>query len=205
MNWTLEEIYKLLPVVYRLRDAERSEPLKALLAVIAEQAGVMEEDISRLYENWFIETCQEWVVPYIGDLLGARGLKSISSDAFTARPFVAHTLKYRRSKGTAAMVEGLARDVTNWPSRVVEFFGLLDTTQYLNHLRAGNVITPDFRDTNALELVGGPFEQANRTLDVRSVELAGKYNVPNLGIYLWRLESFPLALSTARPVTDGSD
>jgi hypothetical protein len=205
MIFAPDRLYNLLPAVYRIRDSAQGEPLRALLAIIQNELEAINEDISGLYENWFIETCQEWVVPYIGDLLGARGLKPISSGAFTARAFIAHTLKYRRSKGTAAMLEGLARDVTNWPSRVVEFFELLDTTQYLNHVRAGNVITPDFRDTNALELLGGPFEQANRTLDVRSVELSGKYNVPNLGIYMWRLESFPLALSTARAVTDGTD
>ncbi len=33
------------------------------------------------------------------------------------------------------MIETLARDVTGWPARVVEYFELLATTQYLNHLR----------------------------------------------------------------------
>jgi hypothetical protein len=205
MNIPPDRLYNLLPAVYRIRDSAQGEPLRALMGIIQGELEAIDEDVSRLYENWFIETCQEWVVPYIADLLGARAMKPISGDTFTARPFVAHALKYRRSKGTAAMLEGLARDVTNWPSRVVEFFELLDTTQRLNHLRAGHVVTPDFRDTNALELLGGPFGQANHTLDVRAVELAGKYNVHNVGIYLWRLESFPLTRSTARPVTDGTD
>jgi hypothetical protein len=206
MSATPDRLYNLLPAVYRIRDSAQGEPLRALLGIIQNELDALDADIAGLYENWFIETCQEWVVPYIGDLLGARGLKPISGGAFTARPYIAHTLKYRRSKGTAAMLEGLARDVTNWSARVVEFFELLDTFEHLNHLRPSNVTTPDFRDTNALELLGGPFDQASRTLEVRPVELAaGKYNVPNLGIYLWRLESFPLSQTTARPVTDGSD
>jgi hypothetical protein len=206
MSATADRLYNLLPAVYRVRDIALGEPLRALLAIIESELNAIDEDISGLYENWFIETCQEWVAPYIGDLLGVRGLKPISGGPFTARPYVAHTLKYRRSKGTAAMVEGFARDVTNWPSRVVEFFELLDATQHLNHLRPGNVITPDFRDTNALELLGGPFEQANHTLEVRSAGSAGgKYNVPDLGIFLWRLESFPITRGTPRPVTDGTD
>ena len=40
--------------------------------MIAEQVNVVEEDIAQLYENWFIETCEDWVVPYIGDLIGYR-------------------------------------------------------------------------------------------------------------------------------------
>jgi hypothetical protein len=66
----IDHLYELLPTVYRLRDAERGYPLQALLRVIAEQAQVVEQDIARLYENWFIETCDDWVVPYIGDLIG---------------------------------------------------------------------------------------------------------------------------------------
>ena len=66
----LDRLYNLLPVIYRMRDAEQGYPLQALLRVIAEQVNVVEDDISQLYENWFIETSADWVVPYIGDLVG---------------------------------------------------------------------------------------------------------------------------------------
>jgi hypothetical protein len=201
-----DRLYNLLPALYRVRDSSPGEPLRALLAILESELDVIDADIAGLYENWFIETCQEWVVPYIGDLLGTRGLKPMAGGTFTARPYVAHTLRYRRQKGTAAMLEQLARDVTNWPARVVEFFQFLDTTQHLNHLRLQNVITPDLRDTNGLELLGGPFEQTNHILEMRSAaNKSGKYNVPNLGIYLWRLESYPLIHTTARPATTGTD
>ena len=62
-------LYELVPVVYRLRDADRGWPLRALLRVIGEQVHVVEKDITGLYDNWFIETCQDWVVPYIGALI----------------------------------------------------------------------------------------------------------------------------------------
>ena len=68
----LDRLYELLPVFYRMRDVERGEPLRALLQVIAEQVNVVEDDIAQLYDNWFIETCQDWVVPYIADLIGYR-------------------------------------------------------------------------------------------------------------------------------------
>ncbi|MBO0862117.1 MAG: hypothetical protein J2P21_27210, partial [Chloracidobacterium sp.] len=57
-------LYNLLPVIYRLRDVEQGYPLQALLRVITEQADVVEDDIAQLYENWFIETCDDWVTPY---------------------------------------------------------------------------------------------------------------------------------------------
>ena len=67
-----DRLYGLLPVIYRLQDADQGYPLQSLLRVITEQVNLVEEDIAQLYENWFIETCQDWVVPYIGDLIGYR-------------------------------------------------------------------------------------------------------------------------------------
>jgi hypothetical protein len=64
-----DRLYELIPVIYRLRDADQDYPLQALLRVIAEQVIVTEQDIAGLYENLFIETCDDWVVPYIGDLV----------------------------------------------------------------------------------------------------------------------------------------
>ena len=72
MSGSEDRLYDLLPAVYRQRDAEQGHPLRALLRVIAEQVNVVEDDIAQLYENWFIETCQDWAVPYLGDLIGYR-------------------------------------------------------------------------------------------------------------------------------------
>ena len=36
MSFDREKLYSLLPAIYRIRDAEQGEPLKALLSVIAE-------------------------------------------------------------------------------------------------------------------------------------------------------------------------
>src|SRR5687768_12064923 len=172
MPITPDQLYTLMPAVYRLRDAERGEPLRALLAVLAEQAAIVEDDIAQLYDNWFIETCAEWVVPYIGDLLGARGLYSLRDTsartrAFSQRARVANTIGYRRRKGTASMLEQLARDVTGWDARAVEFFALLATTQYMNHLRPHNPFAPDLRRGDDLDRLGTAFDPVPHTVDVR--------------------------------------
>src|ERR1022692_1790249 len=70
MTGQADRLYNLLPAVYRMGDAAQGYPLRALLNVVAEQVNVVEADIEQLYENWFIETCQDWVVPYIGALIG---------------------------------------------------------------------------------------------------------------------------------------
>ena len=198
MSASAEELYALLPAVYRVRDTEFGEPLKALISVLADQAVVMEKDIAQLYDNWFIETCEEWVVPYIGDLLGVRGLHSIEGTTFTQRAAVANTLGYRRRKGTATMLEQLARDITGWNARAVEFFELLGWTQNYNHIRPNNFRTPDLRRTSDLELLDTAFDRIAHTVDVRHIaNTRGRHNIPNVGLFLWRLQDYPQTRVTA--------
>jgi len=124
MHPSPDRLYELLPLIHRQRDAEQGYPLRALLQVIGEQVDVVEEDIEQLYENWFIETAQDWVVPYIGDLVGYRPVHAAGQPGSTdtaqgrlrnkfliPRREVANTIRYRRSKGTLALLELRANDV----------------------------------------------------------------------------------------------
>src|SRR5262249_54471388 len=74
MSRDADRMFDLLPQHIRRRDAETGEPLRALLAVIAEQADIVASDLEQLYDDWFIETCADWAVPYLGDLVGYRML-----------------------------------------------------------------------------------------------------------------------------------
>jgi hypothetical protein len=204
-------LYALLPEIHRRRDAEVGEPLRALLGVIEEEFERLHGDIEGLYDDWFIETCAEWVVPYLGELLGVRPLRPSALDreggiAYSLRAYVANTLGYRRRKGTAAVTEQLARDVTGWPARAVEAFELLAATQQLNHQRPRAGALADLRDGNALEHLGTAFDPLARTVNVRAIADAGRvpapdgrHNIPNLGLHLWRLQSYWTAASDARP------
>jgi hypothetical protein len=51
-----------------------SEVLRKLLGVVAAQLEVLRTDLAQIYDDQFIETCAEWVLPYIGDLVGIRPL-----------------------------------------------------------------------------------------------------------------------------------
>ena len=203
MSFDTERLYRLLPAIYRIRDIEQGDPtqggpLKALLAVIAEEIAGIEENLAQLYEDQFIETCAEWVVPYIGDLLEVRGLLTTQSGTSSQRAFVAHTLAYRRRKGTALGLEQLARDLTGWDAHVVEYFQLLEMTQSMKHVRPSALETPDLRQWEALERLGSPFESTAHSLDVRSIaSRRGRYNIPNIGIFLWRLQAYPLIKAPA--------
>jgi hypothetical protein len=188
---TAGDLYKLFPAIYQLRDAERGSPLLALARVLAEQGAIVEDDIAKLYENWFIETCDEWVVPYIGEQVGVRGLRDLGDDLpFSRRALVANTIGYRRRKGTARVIEQLAFDTTGWRAIAVEFFERLGWSQHVNHVRPGSGGTASVARAEQLEHTGGPFDVLARTVDVRRIETGrGRYNIPNIGVFLWRLEA----------------
>jgi hypothetical protein len=218
MDANPDQLYELLPAIYRMRDAEQGYPLQALLRVIAEQVEVVRGDIAQLYENWFIETAQDWAVPYIGDLIGYRLVHEAGEpgDPGTAegvarnkilisRREVANTLHYRRRKGALALLETLANDVAGWPVRAVEYFKLLGWTQHLNHRHLHRARRVDLRDADALDLIGGPFDRIAHTVDVRRIDSAltrGRYNIPSVGVFVWRLKSYPVTLTPANCLED---
>jgi hypothetical protein len=202
-NPTKERLYNLLPAVYRARDFREGEPLRALLDLIEGEMRLLEEDIEGLYDDWFIETCADWVIPYIGDLLGVHAVHPLSARGAKMRGYVANTIAYRRRKGTASVLEQVSRDVTGWSSHAVEFFQLLAVSQHLNHLRLDRGRTACVRYADEIELVNGPFETTAHTLDVRRIATkGGKYNIPNVGIFLWRLQSYPLDRAAACKIGD---
>jgi hypothetical protein len=191
-------LFELLPAVHRIRDAALAEtaglsrgPQEELLALFADEISTVEENLEQLYDDLFIETCADWVTPYIGDLIGYRPLHGVVPRVASPRAEVAHTIALRRRKGTALVLEQLARDVTGWPARAVEFFELLATTQYMNHTRLHSLRCPDLRDREALQWIGSAFETACRSVDVRRIESGrGRHNIPNVGVFLWRIGSY---------------
>ncbi|MEM9218818.1 MAG: hypothetical protein AAGD25_31320 [Cyanobacteria bacterium P01_F01_bin.150] len=196
MSFDQETLYNLLPAIYRIRDSEHGESLKALVQIIAREVNVLEEDLAQLYDDQFIETCAEWIIPYIGDLIGNRPIYTDLPKFPSARAEVANTIRYRRRKGTAAMLESLAKDVTDWPARGVEFFQKLATTQYINHIRFQPLATADLRSWQTSECLGTPFETTAYTAEVRRIKSQrGRYNIPNIGLFLWRLKPYTIGLS----------
>jgi hypothetical protein len=210
MSFDKDTLFNLLPAFDRIRDhnlvnsspdGTEEGPMKALLELLAEQVAVLEENLEQLYDDQFIETCAEWVVPYIGQLVGTRGLIVFPDAPFSQRGQVANTITYRRRKGTAAVLEQLAHDVTGWDANVVEYFQLLATSQYLNHLRPGNLSMADLRNWESMEYVNTPFDKLTRTADVRRIETKrGKYNIHNIGIFLWRIGAYSSIKSPAYKV-----
>jgi len=208
-----DHLYDLLPAFHRSKDAEQSYPLRALLRVINEQVDVVGDDIAQLYDDWFIETCADWVVPYIGDLIGYRPVHQAGDPGDPAtregralnsylipRREVANTVALRRRKGTLSALAELVADVGAWPGFAVEFYRRLGWTQHLNHLHAKRGRILDLRNAAALDAIGGAFDRSARTVDVRRIDShrrRGRYNIPSVGAFVFRMKSYPVTATPA--------
>jgi hypothetical protein len=219
-------LFLRLPEIYRTKDAEQSPPdqLRAYLALVEDAFGLIHENIEALYHDLFIETCDEWAIPYIGDLLGTSHL---SGDAWTLRADVADTIALRRRKGTLGAIELLAYNLTEWGVHCVELRENMVWNQHLNHQRPDDGGPPPYRDSRPgdpnpnrrqqaairggtvtlrdpalLALLNTPFDPFAHTADIKPPSDGSiRYNLPNLAIFLWRLAAYRVRAS--RPVFKG--
>ncbi|MPV37315.1 phage tail protein [Georgenia subflava] len=198
---TADRLLDLLPVHVRARDEATGGLLRALLDAAGHELEVLEDDLDALYASWFIETCPEWVVPYLADLVGVEDLPpdlsggpgglggAAAGAALSRRAFVANTLAYRRRKGTPGALEQVARDVTGWPARVVELYRLLATSTHSRHVRLDRPATASLRDADALDLrsgARGALESLAHSAEVRRIATGrGRYGIPNVGVFLF--------------------
>ena len=201
--------------VYRTEDEEsqtRTGALHALVRLIAREAAVLHRSIDRLWDDEFIDTCDDWVIPYIADLVGTNVVIEGLPSAW--RRDVANTIFYRRRKGTPAVLEQIASDVTGWHAKVVEFFRHLGRTRHLldpmpqglegviSQTGIGGYADP--RRVSAGELRGTAFDEYFYTADVRLGRgVQGRYNIPKLGVFVWRLRAYPIERYTPFEVGSG--
>ena len=228
-----DRLWQLMPGVYRARDSDDPDvtgPLQELLVRIGAQVAVVRRSIDRLWADQSIETSDNWVIPYIGDLLDTNLVNGL--DPRAQRLDVAKTIHYRRRKGTLAVLEEIARDVTGWDAHLVEAFRRLSRTRHsldppvgpgplaaamptpclstppppgaptpLELLQHEGLIGPltgtlaggfaDLRSLHGAKLADSPFDEYFHTADVRLGQGAvGRYGIPKLLVFLWRLQSF---------------
>ena len=140
---------------------------------------------------------------------------------------MAKTTYYRRRKGTLAILEEIAVNLTGWNAKVVEFFRRLGRTRHGLDPALGLATTADdavarlqvaeglvgpltrtgiggladLRNVRGGTQAGTAFDEFFHTADFRRGQgRVGWYDIPRLGVFLWRLESFALGPTTPVPV-----
>lgn len=237
-----DKLWALLPAVYRAQDTDNfngNGPLRELVNRVGAQVATVRRSMDRLLEDQSIESCDDWVIAYIADLLATKLVASL--DARGQRLDVAKTIYYRRRKGTVAVLEEIASDITGWDARVIEFFRRLGRQRHnfdpaLADLSASPADSralaiaqgltggwtsssiggwADLRNAYGASQAQGPdsisrtlrppsaFDEYFHTADFRAGRgRSGWYNIPKLGVFLWRLISFGVDQTT--PVQSGS-
>ncbi|MER5811185.1 phage tail protein [Streptomyces sp. NPDC002033] len=195
----LNHLRDRLPVHMLARDAESGGLLDALLGAVSGELSLLETDLEDLYDAWFVETCADWVVPYLADLVGLDDLPTDLGRDAGPRALVANTVAYRRRKGTVGVLEQVARDVTGWPARAVEFYRLLVTATHVNHTRTDRPATASVRDASRTERCGLDLAGARsltpgldplaHLAEVRRIGSGrGRYGIPAVGVFLHPLK-----------------
>src|SRR5258706_6481440 len=146
-----ERLYARIPAHYRVYDAERGLPLFALLLVVGEQVANVRQDLDALWDNFFIETCDDWVVPYVGALVGTNLLQQPVGQS--NRLDVWNTVISRRSKGTPQMLDALAKSISGSPSALAEFFHSMGWSPNMNHAPLDRPSATDLSDPMQLYLL----------------------------------------------------
>jgi hypothetical protein len=174
-------LFDLLPQLYQIYD-KGDGSLEKFLEDVGETLDDMELNIAELYDDSFIESCHEWVIPYIGRLIGARLLES---EGDLLRREVMHTIAWRKRKGNLSALEDLAGQVTGWGVRAAEFFEQLGWSQNLNHIKADHLQSPNLRNHKALFGLGGAENVLLHNVDVRKpCGAKGWFQIRNIGFFL---------------------
>lgn len=203
-----EKVWEWIPAVYKDEDGlpPNADVLRSIAEILARQSAIARRSIDRLWDDQFIDLCDDWAIPYIGDLVGTRLVHELNRRG--RRVDVARTIFYRRRKGTLHVLEVLVRDITGWEGVVVESFRRLARTRHgldpePAELEGFVTQTPPggwakLTSTRGAELVDGPFDEMAHTADFRQLRgKLGRYNIPKLNLHLFRLLPFEVNFATA--------
>ncbi len=196
-----EKIWAMIPDVYRYQDGIAARPgvLRSLVEVLAIQAANIRRSQDKLWKDQFIETCDDWAISYIGNLVATRLISALNEPG--RRVDVAKTIYYRRRKGTPRILEELIYDISQWDGKLVECFHRLARARHgldPKPLALAGRITgtlpggwADLREQQGSELADGPFDEYFHTPDMRKQQgKDGLYGIPKLAFYLFRLVAY---------------
>ena len=183
-----DQLYALFPAHIRTVDAANGRALKALIRVLASGTVEIDREIDRLYDSMFVETAPEEALAEVAALVASEPLRPLPPDAgISTRSFIANTVRYRRGKGTARVLESLAADVGGFGAVVVEYFQRLARLQHLIDVRPERPGTAGLVPGETAGRSATAFDSTPRLLDVRSIARAGgRHHHAHVGVHVLR-------------------
>jgi phage tail-like protein len=112
-----ELLYRSLPGLYRDKDVDGE--LRRFLEIAALPLAELEASIDQLYQDAFVATCQDMLIPLIGSLVGADVDGGLPARAQRAQ--VQEAVRFFRSKGVREPLLAFAERLTAWRVELVDF------------------------------------------------------------------------------------
>ncbi|WP_171169984.1 hypothetical protein [Streptomyces sp. I05A-00742] len=206
-----EALYGLLPAHVRQADLAAGGALRALCGVLGPASAEIDAEIEAWYDALFVETAGEAALAAIAALVAAPPTRPVPGGAGTGRrAFVANTIRYRRGKGTARVVEAMAGDVTGLAAVAVEYHRRLARCAHLLDVRPDRPATAALTPGGSASSAGSAFDRLPRLLDVRRVDgaspgrPAGRHAPAAVGVHLLRpsVARFPAPAGDTVPAAD---
>ncbi|WP_298770736.1 hypothetical protein [uncultured Shewanella sp.] len=192
-----EQLYRLLPLTYREKDFDHRQSFRALMAVLETVQDSLDENMMLLYQNWFIETCENERIPYIADLVNAdlESVSELGSESVFAiqRRYVANYLAYQRRSGCLTTFNNSVHDTTGYAC-----YGVNSTNKMLTSWTDSDPLLTT-KTFSVTDNVSAPFSQAACLPKLTCVETAlfaakgGELSPQVLQVYLWRRQAVALA------------
>lgn len=110
-------LYQSLPGLYRDKDVHGE--LRRFLELAAQPLAELEASIGQLYEDLFVASCQQLLVPLIGGLVGAD--VDAGLPVRTQRAQVQESVRFYRSKGVRDSTLAFAERLTGWRVALVDY------------------------------------------------------------------------------------
>jgi hypothetical protein len=114
-------LYEALPEVYRTRDGQGDDDGQGNLAAYLDSCGelldVIYNSLDQRYKDCFPETCQEWLLPYFAELLGA---STLSPHVEGRRKEIMHAIAWRQGKGSLKTIAQIAEEIGGFEKLVVQ-------------------------------------------------------------------------------------
>ena len=213
---TYELLRDLLPRYYWLRDAETGGGvLEAVVRSIAAQFDELHADLDRLYDDFFIATCEPRFVALIGDGIGVEGLAASEGPGVSDRAWVGRVIGLRRRKGLPATLARGATAATGWPSFVREGRPATSVTQAMGDPLVAERGFADLAGRRPASRFGDPWSQAPRGAAISgrpivagehataaTAATAGHPAPACAALWIWRLRSYAVRGATARAASD---
>lgn len=202
-----EKIWALVPEVYRNVDglAERPGRLRALVDILASQAAIARRSVDRLWADTHPDEADDWAIPYIGALIGARPVNALNRAAQRAN--LARTILYRRRQGTVRLTELLADDIADWDAvasegflRVIRNWHMLDAAPQSGPItRSPQWGYADLRNVRISDVLDMAHDDLSHFPDFRHHRgYSGRYGIPKVNLHIFRHYAFKLSGITPR-------